>query len=228
MIHGVWLADGRARYRNRYVLTKGLKAEMRAGRALYGGVMTPVAPSAELVGTDPDPEGFKLLPDINIIRHAHRFLALAEGTAPYEVTGELDTIGRYDFAGAMPMGMCAHPKIDPVSGEVILFLRPRGALSLLGGGRPGWAGHTPARSDRRDRSRLHDPRLPHHRGLSRPRHLPGRLRPFAGRAGSEPVRLGARSRGQDRRHPAARAGREGPLGHGRRLLVLALRQRLAG
>lgn len=34
MIHGVWLAEGRARYRNRYVLTKGLKAEMRAGRGL--------------------------------------------------------------------------------------------------------------------------------------------------------------------------------------------------
>ena len=121
MIHGLWLADRRARYRNRYVLTKGLKAEMRAGRALYGGLMTPAVPSAELAGPDPDPEGFKLLPDINIVRHAHRFLALAEGTAPYEVTKELDTVGRYDFAGAMPLGMCAHPKIDPATGEMILF-----------------------------------------------------------------------------------------------------------
>jgi carotenoid cleavage dioxygenase-like enzyme len=121
MIHGLWLADGRARYRNRYVMTKGLKAEIRAGRALWGGLMTPAVPPAELAGPDPDPEGFKLLPDINIVRHAHRFLALAEGTAPYEVTGELDTVGRYDFAGAMPLGMCAHPKIDPASGEMIVF-----------------------------------------------------------------------------------------------------------
>jgi carotenoid cleavage dioxygenase-like enzyme len=48
MIHGVWLADGKARYRNRYVLTEGLAAEMKAGSALWGGVMTPAAPPAAL------------------------------------------------------------------------------------------------------------------------------------------------------------------------------------
>jgi carotenoid cleavage dioxygenase-like enzyme len=121
MIHGVWLANGRARYRNRYVLTKGLKAEIRAGRALWGGVMTPATPPADLAGPDQDPGGDKALPDINIVRHGHRFLALAEGTAPYEVTAELATVGRHDFAGGLPLGMCAHPKIDPVSGEMILF-----------------------------------------------------------------------------------------------------------
>jgi carotenoid cleavage dioxygenase-like enzyme len=121
MIHAVWLADGRARYQNRYVLTKGLQAEIHAGRALWGGLMTPAMPPASLVGPDQDPEGDKLLPGINIIRHAHRVLALGEGTAPYEITDELATIGRSDFAGGLPLGMCAHPKIDPVSGEMILF-----------------------------------------------------------------------------------------------------------
>jgi carotenoid cleavage dioxygenase-like enzyme len=29
--------------------------------------------------------------------------------------------GRYDFGGALPLGMCAHPKIDPATGEVIRF-----------------------------------------------------------------------------------------------------------
>jgi carotenoid cleavage dioxygenase-like enzyme len=121
MIHGVWLADGKARYRNRYVLTKGLAAEMKAGRALWGGVMTPAAPPAALAGPDPDPGGDKVLPDINIVRHAHMFLALGEGVAPYEVTPELVTVGRYDFGGALPLGMCAHPKIDPATGEMIVF-----------------------------------------------------------------------------------------------------------
>lgn len=121
MIHGVWLADGKARYRNRYVLTKGLEAEIRAGRALWGGIMTPASPPAALAGPDPDPEGYKVLPDINIIRHAHRFLALGEGVAPYEVTPELATIGRHDFGGALPLGTCAHPKIDPATGEMIVF-----------------------------------------------------------------------------------------------------------
>jgi carotenoid cleavage dioxygenase len=37
MIHGVWLEGGQARYANRWVRTNGLKAEERAGKALYGG-----------------------------------------------------------------------------------------------------------------------------------------------------------------------------------------------
>ncbi len=121
MIHGVWLEDGKARYRNRYVLTKGLAAEIRAGRALWGGIMTPAAPPPELAGPDPDPGGDKVLADINIVRHAHRFLALGEGVAPYEVTPELATLGRHDFGGALPLGICAHPKIDPATGEMIVF-----------------------------------------------------------------------------------------------------------
>jgi carotenoid cleavage dioxygenase-like enzyme len=60
-------------------------------------------------------------PDINIVRHANMFLALGEGVAPYEVTPELVTVGRYDFGGALPLGMCAHPKIDPATGEMIVF-----------------------------------------------------------------------------------------------------------
>jgi carotenoid cleavage dioxygenase-like enzyme len=121
MIHGVWLQDGKARYRNRYVLTRGLAAEIRAGRALWGGIMTPTAPPPELAGPDMDPGGDKVLPDVNIVRHAHRYLALGEGVAPYRVTPELATVGSYDFGGALPLGICAHPKIDPATGEMIVF-----------------------------------------------------------------------------------------------------------
>ncbi|HZU90197.1 MAG TPA: carotenoid oxygenase family protein, partial [Stellaceae bacterium] len=121
MVHGIWLAEGKARYRNRYVLTRGLAAEIRAGRALWGGLLTPATPAPDLLGPEAEPGGYKALPDINIIRHAHRFLALGEGDAPYELTAELATVGRCDFGGALPLGMCAHPKIDPASGELILF-----------------------------------------------------------------------------------------------------------
>ncbi len=37
MIHAVYLDNGRARYRNRFVNTHALTAERRAGRAIYGG-----------------------------------------------------------------------------------------------------------------------------------------------------------------------------------------------
>ena len=39
MVHAFILRDGRAAYRNRYVRTDGLKAEMKQGRALFGGLL---------------------------------------------------------------------------------------------------------------------------------------------------------------------------------------------
>ena len=122
MLHGVWLEDGRARYRNRWVRTAGLAAEERAGKALYGGLMTPAFVDPKLLGPDPDPGWpIKLDAFINVVHHAGRYLALEEGTPPYEVSAELATLGRYDFDGQLPTGMCAHPKVDPVTGDMVIF-----------------------------------------------------------------------------------------------------------
>ena len=45
MIHALRFDGGRVTYANRYVRTPSMAAEERAGRALWGGVMTPFAPS---------------------------------------------------------------------------------------------------------------------------------------------------------------------------------------
>ncbi len=58
---------------------------------------------------------------INIVRHADRYLALEEGTPPYEVSPELEATGRFDFGGGLPLGMCAHPRINPGTGEMVVF-----------------------------------------------------------------------------------------------------------
>jgi carotenoid cleavage dioxygenase-like enzyme len=122
MVHGVWIEDGHARYANRWVRTQSLRAEERAGRALFGGLMTPAFVDQALLGDDPDPTWpFKLDAYINVVRHGRRYLALGEGVPPYEITAALDTVGRVDFGDALPSGMCAHPKIDPVSGEMVVF-----------------------------------------------------------------------------------------------------------
>src|SRR3954452_13865383 len=55
MLHGVWFDAGRARYANRYVRTQSLRAEERAGRALFGGLLTPAFVDKALLGDDPDP-----------------------------------------------------------------------------------------------------------------------------------------------------------------------------
>jgi carotenoid cleavage dioxygenase-like enzyme len=121
MLHGIFLEDGRARYANRWVRTKGMAAEEGAGKGIFGGLMTPAFVDMALLGPDPDPGWpFRLDPFVSIVRHGGRYLALDEGLPPYEVTAELETVGLYDYDGALP-GMCAHPKTDPVTGEMVLF-----------------------------------------------------------------------------------------------------------
>jgi carotenoid cleavage dioxygenase-like enzyme len=123
MLHGLWFDNGTARYANRFVRTQSLLAEERAGRALFGGLMTPAFVDQSLLGDDPDPGWpFKLDAFVNIVRHGGRYLALEEGAPAYEIEPTtLATGRRCDWNGALPAGITAHPKIDPVTGEMIVF-----------------------------------------------------------------------------------------------------------
>jgi carotenoid cleavage dioxygenase-like enzyme len=121
MIHALYFDGGRVSYRNRFVMTRGLKTERRAGRAIYGGLMRPVQPDPALVGSDGDPSPFKNLSNTNVIQHGGKYLSLWEGGLPYELNRELETIGDYDFAGKVRDAMTAHPKFDPASGEMLMF-----------------------------------------------------------------------------------------------------------
>ncbi|MBB2748307.1 UNVERIFIED_ORG: carotenoid cleavage dioxygenase [Microbispora rosea subsp. rosea] len=102
MVHGIRLRDGRAEwYRNRWVRTPALDG------APY---MTENGPDliASTAGT-------------HVIEHAGRLLALCEANYPFELTPELETVGAYDFGGKLTTMMTAHPKSDPVTGELHFF-----------------------------------------------------------------------------------------------------------
>ena len=118
MIHAVYLAGGKARYRNRFVRTRGLAVERRAGRAVYGGVMRPVPVDPALVGTDGDPGPFKNGACIHVIRHGGKLLALYEGAPGYELTPELATLGEWRAGTEAPIELGAHNRRHPRSGEL--------------------------------------------------------------------------------------------------------------
>lgn len=124
MLHAVTFEGGRVRYRNRWVVTRGLVAERRAGHALFGGTLTPlVAGAVDASGSSVqhDRSPFKNWSNTNVVRHAGKLLSLGEGGCPYELTSGLGTVGEYDYRGALPGGMTAHPKIDPVWDELCWF-----------------------------------------------------------------------------------------------------------
>ena len=102
MVHAIRISEGRAGYSNRFVRTPALIAEERAGHALWGGIMSP-PPAADVVG--PELAGTRRdLPDVNIVRHGNRLLALAESANPNGLGTDLSTRGRETFAGALPSG----------------------------------------------------------------------------------------------------------------------------
>lgn len=115
MLHGVRVKDGKASYRNRYVRTRGFLKEREAGKAIWTGLMEP--PRMD------NPEGpFKNAANTALIWHAGQFLALWEGGEPHAIRlPELETAGPHTFNGKLTSAFTAHPKIDPVTGEMLFF-----------------------------------------------------------------------------------------------------------
>ena len=104
MVHGVRLAGGRAEwYRNRFVQTPNITDPL-------GG--DPMASMGDLTrGTG----------NTHIVTHNKKILCLEEGHWPWQIDAELNTIGYENFGGALTTSMTAHPKVCPITGELIAF-----------------------------------------------------------------------------------------------------------
>lgn len=121
MLHAVYLDGGRARYRNRYVATRGLAAERRAARAVYGGIASPFPVAPSLTAPDGDPGPFKDGAFIHVIGHAGKRLAMWEGGPAYEVTDLLETVDEWRAGTDAPLDVGPHTRLDPVTGELFLI-----------------------------------------------------------------------------------------------------------
>ena len=122
MIHGVWLdpTDSRhpARYGCRWVRTAGFLEEEKANKAIYPGLMEMPDLAKVALGQD----GYKNAANTSLCWHQGKLLALWEGGSPHTIDPKnLKTIGRETFRDAWKGSFTAHPKVDPVTGEMVFF-----------------------------------------------------------------------------------------------------------
>ena len=222
MLHAFHLENGRASYRNRWVRTAKWQAEHEAGRALFGGFgqKLPDAPASLTDGG---------VANTNIIFHGGKLLALEEQHLPTEIEPEtLATRGHCNFDGAIGGPFTAHPKVDPVTGELFFF-----GYNAAGPFTPALsfgsidAGGRVTRFDRFDApyaSMVHD-------FIVTERHLLFPILPITGsmdarHEGPAALRLGARQGRLCRRDEAQRRGEGHRLVPRRELLCLPRHERL--
>jgi carotenoid cleavage dioxygenase-like enzyme len=118
MVTMVRLKDGHADLRSRYVRTRRWELERAARRSLFGAYRNPFFYDPSVAGEVDDSNA-----NTALVWHGGRLLALKEGARPYELDPvTLETRGVWDFYGELQgTTFTAHPKLDPVTGEMIAF-----------------------------------------------------------------------------------------------------------
>ncbi len=110
--------DGKIDFKQRYAETDKFKLERTAGKALFGAYRNPLT-------DDPSVEGqIRGTANTNVIVHGGKLLALKEDSPPLVMDPlTLETTEGYiDFNGKMAsQTFCAHPKIDPDTGNMCAF-----------------------------------------------------------------------------------------------------------
>ena len=115
MLHGVEISNGKAIYRNRYIRTRGWNIENKAGKAVWSGLLEP--PQID----NPYGPG-KNTANTALVWHAGKFLALWEAGSPHNIQlPELETMGEYTYNNKLTCPFTAHPKVDPMTGEMMFF-----------------------------------------------------------------------------------------------------------
>lgn len=101
MLHGVYLEDGKASYKNRYVRTPYYENDLNV-MSSFGDLAASPA-------------------NTHIVNHAGKLLALEETSLPWELNKDLETLGVENYKGKLNTAMTAHPRVCPETGEMLFF-----------------------------------------------------------------------------------------------------------
>lgn len=117
MIHQISLTNGKASYKNVFIRTKGLVAELKAGKALYAGIGLAIPPDPRLAGD----EEFKNTASINVVKWQDKILALYESTTAYLLDSDLNTLGEWQPVKSQDkFKVNAHFRVDHKTGQTYM------------------------------------------------------------------------------------------------------------
>jgi carotenoid cleavage dioxygenase len=110
-------ANGSVDFKSRYVKTDRLMTERRHRRRLWGVYRNHLTDDPLVANVD------RGAANTHIYWHGGKMLMLKEDALPYAIDPySLETHGSWDFRGKWTAtSMSAHPKIDPVTGEMIAY-----------------------------------------------------------------------------------------------------------
>ena len=111
------IKDGRVSYQGRFVRTPRFEANLAAGRQQFGYYRNPFTNDAAVRDTN------GTVSNTAPLAHGGRLFTLKEDARPIEIDPEtLETRGEWDFGGDYASEtFSAHPKIDPLTGEMITY-----------------------------------------------------------------------------------------------------------
>lgn len=109
--------DGRASFSGKFVRTPRFNANLAAGHQQFGYYRNPFTHDPQVQGVD------GTVSNTAPMFHAGRLFTLKEDSLPIEIDPvTLDTKGAFDFGGGYKsQTFTAHPKIDPLTGEMIAY-----------------------------------------------------------------------------------------------------------
>lgn len=134
MLHGLKMKNGQATYVARYVRTSRLEQEEKFGAPKFfkvgdargvSGIMYIMLEQLRIKLGVLDVSNGQHTANTALVYHSGKFMALNEGDKPYIIKvledGDLETMGRESYEGRLGPTMTAHPKLDPVTGELFTF-----------------------------------------------------------------------------------------------------------